>query len=338
MNLNRLSRRSALKNIGLSALSLPILAQSTSLFADTQSPKAPKQRLVVMFSPNGTIPEHFWPKRIGEDFEHNTILKPLEPFHDKLLILRNLHNKVGGDGDSHMRGMSCLLTGIELFPGNVMGGGGTPAGWPKGISIDREICKHFQSNTETRTRFGGLHFGVGVSPWYEDFLATGERWENRGKRMDEQIDILKGLMNGEYFSYKGEFYDIPELKLCPAPTKPVPILIGGHSKPALRRAARVGDGWISAGLNIEETKELIDQINLYRVEYGTMDHPNYQFQVMGEAAYSTDGVKQLEDLGATEVIVAFRNTYEGGADERTLDGMIAEINWYAEEIISKSQK
>ena len=145
-------------------------------------------------------------------------------------------------------------------------------------------------------------------------------------------------MNGEYFSYKGEFYDIPELKLCPAPTKPVPILIGGHSKPALRRAARVGDGWISAGLNIEETKELIDQINLYRVEYGTMDHQNYQFQVMGEAAYSTDGVKQLEDLGATEVIVAFRNTYEGGADERTLDSMIAEINWYAEEIISKSKK
>ena len=95
---------------------------------------------------------------------------------------------------------------------------------------------------------------------------------------------------------------------------------------------------ISTMANIEETKELIDQINLYRVEYGTMDHPNYQFQVMGEAAYSTDGVKQLEDLGATEVIVAFRNTYEGGADERTLDGMIAEINWYAEEIISKSQK
>ena len=57
----------------------------------------------------------------------------------------------------------------------------------------------------TNNRF---HFGVGVSPWYEDFLATGERWEKRGKRMDEQIDILKGLMNGEYFAYKGEFYEI----------------------------------------------------------------------------------------------------------------------------------
>ena len=68
-----------------------------------------------------------------------------------------------------------------------------------------------------------------------------------------------------------------------------------------------------------------------------MDHPNYQIQVMGEAAYSPEGIKQLEDLGATEVIVAFRNAYEGGPDERTLDGMIAEINWYAEEVISKSK-
>ena len=185
----------------------------------------------------------------------------------------------------------------------------------------------------TNNRF---HFGVGVSPWYEDFLATGERWEKRGKRMDEQIDILKGLMNGEYFAYKGEFYDIPELKLCPVPTKPVPILIGGHSKLALKRAARVGDGWISAGLSLEETKTLIDQINEFRDEFGTLDHPNYQFQVMGEAAYSPDGIKKLEDLGATEVIVAFRNTYEGGPDERTLEGMRAEINWYAEEVINKS--
>ena len=84
-------------------------------------------------------------------------------------------------------------------------------------------------------------------------------------------------------------------------------------------------------------ESLIDQINVFREEYGTLDHPNYQFQVMGEAAYSPDGVKQLEDLGATEVIVAFRNTYEGGVDERTLEGMIAEINWYAEEVINKSK-
>ena len=169
MNLNPIHRRSALKQLGLSTLSLPILSQTSTLFAEPEKKSAPKQRLIVMFSPNGTIPDQFWPDKIGEDFEHKTILKPLEPFHDKMLVLKNLHNKVRGDGDNHMRGMSCLLTGIELFPGNVMGGGNTPSGWPKGISIDREICKFLQSKEDTRTRFGALHFGVGVQdtadPW-----------------------------------------------------------------------------------------------------------------------------------------------------------------------------
>ena len=169
MNLNPIHRRSALKKLGLSTLSLPILSQTSSLFAESEKKSAPKQRLIVMFSPNGTIPDQFWPDKTGEDFEHKTILKPLEPFHDKMLVLKNLHNKVRGDGDNHMRGMSCLLTGIELFPGNVMGGGNTPSGWPKGISIDREICKHLQSKEDSRTRFGALHFGVGVQdtadPW-----------------------------------------------------------------------------------------------------------------------------------------------------------------------------
>ena len=169
MNLNPIHRRSALKQLGLSTLSLPILSQTSSLFAESKKKLASKQRLIVMFSPNGTIPDQFWPDKTGEEFEHKTILKPLEPFHDKMLVLKNLHNKVRGDGDNHMRGMSCLLTGIELFPGNVMGGGNTPSGWPKGISIDREICKHLQSKEDTRTRFGALHFGVGVQdtadPW-----------------------------------------------------------------------------------------------------------------------------------------------------------------------------
>ena len=155
--------------------------------------------------------------------------------------------------------------------------------------------------------------------------------------MDEQIEILKGLMGGNYFGFKGEFYDIPEIKLCPVPSKPVPILIGGHSNLALKRAARVGDGWISAGLSIEDTEIFINKINRFREDMGTLDKPDFQFQVMGEAAYSPEGVKKLEDLGATEVIVAFRNAYEGGPDDRTLDGMISEINWYAEEVIYKSK-
>src|SRR5262245_24169509 len=68
-----------------------------------------------------------------------------------------------------MRGMSCLLTAIELFPGNIQGGSHTPAGWASGISIDQELKDFFQSREETRTRFGSLELGVNVprraDPW-----------------------------------------------------------------------------------------------------------------------------------------------------------------------------
>ncbi len=186
----------------------------------------------------------------------------------------------------------------------------------------------------TNNRF---HFGVGVSPWYEDFLVTGAQWKKRGKRMDEQIEILQGLMSGEYFSYDGEFYQLPAIKLCPVPSKPVPILVGGHSIPALKRAARLGDGWISAGVDVEETKELIGKLSAFRKEYGTENKP-FDLQIISELAYSVDGVKQLEDLGTTECIIGFRNAYEhtGDDDDRTLEQMIGEINWFAEEVIHKT--
>lgn len=68
-----------------------------------------------------------------------------------------------------MRGMSCLLTGTELFPGNIQGGSDTPAGWASGISIDQELKNFLQSNQATQTRFGSLEFGVAVpdraDPW-----------------------------------------------------------------------------------------------------------------------------------------------------------------------------
>src|SRR5437660_2283043 len=156
-----------IKRFGLSAASLPFLIGLPSL--GLTSPARPRQRLVIMFSPNGTIPPAFWPDETGTDFELKEIMTPLEAFKDRMLVLNELSNKVRGDGDNHMRGMSCLLTGIELFPGNIQGGSDTPAGWASGISIDQELKNFLQSREETRTRFGSLEFGVGVTdradPW-----------------------------------------------------------------------------------------------------------------------------------------------------------------------------
>src|SRR5438874_5812261 len=77
-----------------------------------------------------------------------------------MLTLHGVCDKVRGDGDNHMRGIGCLLTGTELYPGNVQGGSDTPAGWSSGISIDQEIKNFLQKDAATRTRFGSLEFGV----------------------------------------------------------------------------------------------------------------------------------------------------------------------------------
>ena len=165
--MNTLHRRQFIKRLGLSAASLPFIIGLPSL--GLAAPARPRQRLVIMFSPNGTIPKDFWPEEEGPLKSLKPILSPLDAYKERMLILHGLANKVRGDGDGHMRGMSCLLTGIELFPGNIQGGSDTPAGWAKGPSIDQELKNYFQSREDTRTRFGSLEFGVGVTdradPW-----------------------------------------------------------------------------------------------------------------------------------------------------------------------------
>lgn len=177
-------------------------------------------------------------------------------------------------------------------------------------------------------------FGVGLSPWHEDFEVCGQPWEGRGKRMDEMLEIIYGLCRGDYFGYDGEFYQLRPIKLCPVPTKPVPILIGGHTDPALKRAARLCDGWISAGSSTEELGEMIGKLQQYRADFGR-SHLPFNIQAMGADGYSVDGIRRYADLGVDETIVAFRNSYEGGPDNRTLEQMIGEINQYADTIIHK---
>jgi hypothetical protein len=169
--MNPLNRREFLRNLGVSAATLPFLNGLPSLRAATEKEASAsrRQRLVIMFSPNGTLPAEFWPEEEGDQFQFKSILAPLEPFKRQTLVLKGVFNKITGDGDHHMRGMSCLLTGSRLLPGNIMGGGGAPSGWAGSISIDQEIKNHLQSLPETKTRFGSLEFGVAVpnraDPW-----------------------------------------------------------------------------------------------------------------------------------------------------------------------------
>lgn len=178
-----------------------------------------------------------------------------------------------------------------------------------------------------------LSIGVGLSPWEEDFQATQIPWEKRGKRMDEQIEIINGLMSGKYFSYEGELLSIPEIKLCPVPEKRVPLLLGGHSPAALKRAARLGDGWVAAGGEFSALKDMITTVNDLREEFGRTQQP-FEVHATGLEAYSKDGIQQLADAGVDLVFVGFHNIYSGKPDTRTLQQKIDTLNGYAESVMN----
>lgn len=154
------SRREFLIKLGISPAAAMFMLGLPSLgWAATPSRR---RRLIFLFSPNGVIPQHFWPDQEGAHTDLKRILQPLDPFKDQMLTLQGIDNKIKGDGDGHMRGIGCLLTGIELFPGDIQGGSDTPAGWSMGISIDQHIKNKLQADPTTQTRFGSLEFGVMV--------------------------------------------------------------------------------------------------------------------------------------------------------------------------------
>ena len=181
-----------------------------------------------------------------------------------------------------------------------------------------------------------LGLGVGISPWPEDFAAMGVSWERRGKRMDECMDILRGLIGGEFYEHHGDFYDVDALKLGPGAPAKVPLLVGDHADAALRRAVRKGDGWMHAGGDGEELDRLLSRLAEIRREEGDdRDSSEFEVHVISYDAYTLDGIKRLEDKGVTDCIVGFRVPYLEGPDTEPLEKKIEHLERYAEQIIAK---
>jgi probable F420-dependent oxidoreductase len=184
----------------------------------------------------------------------------------------------------------------------------------------------------TGDRFG---FGVGTSPWPEDYAVCGVPWEGRGRRMDEMIEIIRGLTSGEWFEYHGDVFDIPRVKMTPAPTRPLPILVGGHAEAALRRAARLGDGWMHGGGDPQDLPRLLERLGALRRECGRADEP-FEIHVISMDAFTPDGVKRLEEQGVTDVIVGFRWPYVVGPDTQPLGDKVDALRRFADDVISKT--
>ena len=183
---------------------------------------------------------------------------------------------------------------------------------------------------------GRFLFGVGSSPWPEDYELLDVPWERRGRRMDECIDIVRGLTAGDYFEYHGEVFDVAPVKMAPVPSDPIPILVGGHGEAALRRAATMGDGWMHGGGDPALLPGLLERLRALREEAGRLDEP-FETHVISLDAFSPDGVRRLEDAGVTDVIVGFRWPYVVGPDTEPLQAKIDNLRRFADTVIAETR-
>lgn len=200
------------------------------------------------------------------------------------------------------------------------------------LPIRQPVLVAKQATSVAALTGGRFAFGVGLSPWPEDFAVTGTDWKTRGARMDEMIEIIRGLSRGGFFAYEGEHYQVPSIQLCPAPPAPIPILIGGHAEAALRRAARLGDGWMHAGGDAADLARYLERLRALRREHGREREP-FEVHVIALEAYGVDGVRRLEEQGVTDVIVGFRNAYE--PDTTPLQQKIDALRAYADRVIAR---
>jgi probable F420-dependent oxidoreductase len=152
---------------------------------------------------------------------------------------------------------------------------------------------------------GRVNLGVGVGWCAEEFVATGQDFHTRGRRLDEMIPALRALWAPGWVEHHGEYYDIPAMRMEPVPPGPIPIYGGGHSVPALRRAATLCDGWIAAGAyDAEQARLHLGELREARHRAGTLDRP---FEVFLSLAVLPDIDLFLsfeEDYGVTDLLCA----------------------------------
>jgi probable F420-dependent oxidoreductase len=172
-------------------------------------------------------------------------------------------------------------------------------------------------------------FGAGMGWMEEEFALTGQSFKNRGARADEMIDIIRAFMKDGMAEYHGKYHDFPLVHMAPVPGRAVPIVIGGETDAAMRRAAGL-DGWITAPRRAEEFEELLHRFNAARRALGRHDHPMRIFAIVkGEP--KPDDCRQLADLGITDVMLTSAHLADRGV--MTLDAKKHHFEDLAERLI-----
>lgn len=173
---------------------------------------------------------------------------------------------------------------------------------------------------------------IGVGWSKDEFELMQQDFHTRGKRADEMVEVMRLLWSGEMVDYQGKYYQFDKLEMNPAPTAHIPIWVGGISDAAMKRAARLGDGWVTDLQTSDEIIACIDKVRAYRKEYGR-DHLPFSVMATPSDAFTVDGYKKLEDAGVTHILTMPWPFYHGETDD--IDKKIDGVKRYADDIISK---
>ncbi|MFN8019084.1 MAG: TIGR03619 family F420-dependent LLM class oxidoreductase [Acidimicrobiales bacterium] len=179
---------------------------------------------------------------------------------------------------------------------------------------------------------GRVGLGVGLSWIPEEFQWLGQEMKTRGKRLDEQIAIIRAVLAGGYVEFHGQHYDFDRLRMePPAPADhPVPIYVGGHSDAGIRRAARLGDGWIGAQSTHDELVGHIDRIRAALDDAGRSSEP-FEIKATPIVPATVDDMAKLAEAGLTDVITV--PWYFSGGDPTDPQHQIDSVAWFAEHVI-----
>jgi len=156
----------------------------------------------------------------------------------------------------------------------------------------------------TAARLSGdrVSLGVGAGWMREEFDLLGQSFGGRGKRMDEMIEVMRTVWAGGFVEHHGDTYDFDRLEMRPVPARQIPIIVGGHSEVALRRAARL-DGWIGVYYSMDELESYCRILQGYRAELGRADEP-YEIVASPMATPKPANLERLEAMGVTTVLTS----------------------------------
>ena len=163
---------------------------------------------------------------------------------------------------------------------------------------------------------GRLRLGVGLGWNPVEYEALGEDFHNRGKRIEEQVEVLRKLWTQDLVTFEGQWHRITDAGVNPLPVqRPIPIWMGGYVEPVLRRIGRTADGWVMVGRPGPDVKNQVEQVRNYAREAGR--DPS-AIGVQGGVRFSGGGpdewrqdVQTWQSIGATHVAVGTRGAGMG---------------------------